>query len=150
MAVPVVEGSDEAKNLARAASQYRIADAYDINLFSNRKAIGAVRGGRVTLSIPFPQGKEGQRYLVLRQNGDGSINELSGVCRDGKVVFQTDHFSVFAVTSESGPVDPNRPTPTPGNAQTGDSNLPLWLAAGVTALGAGAAAEKLFRRKLRR
>ncbi len=149
-AVPVVEGSDEAKNLERAASQYRIQEAYDINLFSNRKAIGAVRGGRVTLSIPFPQGKEGQQYLVLRQNGDGSIDELSGVCREGQVVFQTDHFSVFAITSEGGSVDPNRPSPTPGNAQTGDSNLPLLFAAGGIALGAGIAASVFCRKKVLR
>lgn len=53
--------------------------------------------GLVRVSIPAPPGLDPHSCTVSRQEADGSWTELYCELRDGFLVFETDHFSLYAV-----------------------------------------------------
>ena len=70
--------------------------------------------GKATISVPFntalPEGKVAKVYYV---NGNDKT-DMNAVFADGKVTFETTHFSTFAVVFEdeqAAPVDPVNPDP---------------------------------------
>lgn len=126
---------DEFKVFKALAQGYNVLSVFDINLYDGSTKVRNVDGGNLVVSLPYPQGKAGVSYKVLRNNEDGTITELPAIFSNGIITFETNHFSKFAVAVTSGTVIPNdqpgtgttTPTPIPApseNPPTGDN----WFA----------------------
>ena len=80
--------------------------------------------GKATISVPFntavPEGKVAKVYYV---NGNDKT-DMNALFADGRVTFETTHFSTFAVVFEdeqAAPVDPVNPDPV--NPQPSDPEV---------------------------
>ncbi|MDR1631060.1 MAG: LPXTG cell wall anchor domain-containing protein [Oscillospiraceae bacterium] len=102
--------------------------------------------GKVLVSIPVPQGYDGSKCKVYRIEADGGKTDMNASLKSGRLEFEADHFSLYAVAqvkSGSGTTT----TTTTGNTgnisipKTGDDSkmtvyvaLMLLSVAGVVAL----------------
>lgn len=74
---------------------------YDISLVKDGETVQP--NGEVTVKIPVPETMDTARCKVYRQEADGTFTDMNAVYRDGYMVFTTDHFSVYLLTT----TDPN-------------------------------------------
>ena len=89
---------------------------YDLYLLENNLEIQP--DGTVTISVPVPKGYDKTACRIYQVGDDGSMNEVDAICKDGKLVFETEHVGVVAVTENAIAKAP----------KTGDgSNTILWL-----------------------
>lgn len=72
--------------------------------------------GRVTVKIPVPNGYDKDRCVVYRQETDGSWGILQAVVDGNYLVFETDHFSLYAIAEKKPRV------PSVDNPSTGDDH----------------------------
>lgn len=72
--------------------------------------------GRVTVKIPVPNGYDKDRCVVYRQETDGSWGILQAVVDGNYLVFETDHFSLYAIAEK------NPRVPSVDNPSTGDDH----------------------------
>ena len=70
------------------------AMVYDIELMLDGKAVQP--DGKVTVKLPVPDGVDGSQCKVYHVDGD-SKTDMNAVLSDGYLVFETDHFSVYAI-----------------------------------------------------
>ena len=68
--------------------------------------------GEVTVSIPVPAGKEGDKCKVYYIDSSGNKTDMNAKHENGYLVFKTDHFSFYSVeeieaTTKKGDVDNN-------------------------------------------
>lgn len=85
----------------------------DISLLDkNGKAVQP--NGTVTVKIPVPESFKGEDCKVYREESDGSYTDMKAKLENGYLVFDTDHFSKYVVTTEalSDDKDNNKPTGT--------------------------------------
>lgn len=75
--------------------------------------------GAVTVKIPVPSGMDGAVCKVYRAETDGSYTDMHAVLQDGYLVFTTDHFSEYVVTTDNLSEEP---TPQPGTLGDVDGN----------------------------
>lgn len=82
-----------------SASYTASAVAYDITL---KDANGNViqPNGNVTVTIPVPAGWNGNLVRVYRAEADGSYTDMNAAHQDGNLVFTTNHFSTYVVTTD--------------------------------------------------
>lgn len=83
--------------------------------------------GDVTVMIPLPEGWE--NASVSRRETDGTLTDMKTVCENGYIVFVTDHFSEYILTSSSKPAETTsaeteKPKETSANDGDNDSNMP--------------------------
>lgn len=69
--------------------------SYDINLLDTEN-VKVQPNGKVQISIPKPDGF-GDNLAVYRTEEDGSMTLLNSEVKDGKVIFTTDHFSLYTI-----------------------------------------------------
>lgn len=84
---------------------------FDISLLDkNGKAVQP--NGSVTVKIPVPEGFKDEDCKVYREESDGSYTDMKAKLENGYLVFDTDHFSKYVVTTEalSDDKDDNKPT----------------------------------------
>lgn len=112
---------------------------FDIFLLKNNEETQPK--GTITISIPVPDGYDGAGCKVYRINEDGSVTDMNAVLKDGYLVFETNHLSLYAVvqTALTGGTGANVIASGVTNAgaspQTGDvSDTALWLWMGGIAL----------------
>ena len=74
--------------------------SYDINLLDTEN-IKVQPSGKVQISIPKPDGF-GNNLAVYRTEEDGSMTLLNSEVKDGKVIFTTDHFSLYTIAEMDG------------------------------------------------
>ena len=80
---------------------------FDIKLMSNGEKVES--SATVTIKIPVPEGF-GSNLKILHQLENGKVEVLSHTIDDGKIVFQTNSFSLFAVVeTKSGTEEPEDP-----------------------------------------
>lgn len=98
---------------------------YDITLWHNGEIVQPKEGSTVSVHFPIPSGYDKERLAVFGVDGDLEIFNLS---IDGnEVVFETSHFSKYAIVeknAETIPVDPNTEkgeTAENAGVPTGDS-----------------------------
>ncbi len=70
---------------------------YEISLVKDGEEIQP--NGAVTVKIPVPSGMDGAACKVYRAETDGSYTDMHAVLQDGYLVFTTDHFSEYVVTT---------------------------------------------------
>ncbi len=68
---------------------------FDISLRYNNEAIQP--DGKITISIPVPAGFDGATCKVYHLETDGSLTEMNAVLKDGFLVFESDHLSLYAL-----------------------------------------------------
>ena len=87
---------------------------FDINLLKD--GIAVQPNGKVTVSIPVPQGYNGADCKIYRIETDGTKTDMNAKLENGFLVFETDHFSLYAVAQIN---EGN------GNPKTGDNSTPI-------------------------
>ncbi|MDE7281845.1 MAG: leucine-rich repeat protein, partial [Ruminiclostridium sp.] len=55
----------------------------------------------VTVKIPVPYGFDGEKCSVFRKEADGTYTNMEAYYLDGYLIFTTDHFSEYAVSTEN-------------------------------------------------
>lgn len=73
--------------------------SYNITLITNGKEVQP--NGSVTVRIPVPANMNGADCKVYRQEADGTYTDMNAVYQDGYMVFTTDHFSVYVLTTNN-------------------------------------------------
>ena len=68
---------------------------YDITILSGGQPVQPEE--EVTVTIDVPQGMQAEYCKVYRLEGDGSKTNMKATLIDGKLVFTTDHFSLYSV-----------------------------------------------------
>jgi LPXTG-motif cell wall-anchored protein len=125
---PIASGNTYDKAKAALKGKAEKFTLYDIFLLKNNEEIQP--DGSITLSVPVPNGYDGAKCRVYRVEADGSMTDMNAVFRDGRLVFNTDHLSLYAVAqavNDGGS----------GNPKTGDNAhtvLLSWLGA-ISLLG---------------
>lgn len=87
---------------------------YDITLTVNDEIVQPASA--VTVKIPVPETMDGAQCKVYRQEADGTYTDMQATYQDGYMVFTTDHFSTYVLTT----ADPNAPTYTLGDVNGDD------------------------------
>ena len=73
--------------------------SYNITLITNGKEVQP--NGSVTVRIPVPANMNGADCKVYRKEADGTYTDMNAVYQDGYMVFTTDHFSVYVLTTNN-------------------------------------------------
>ncbi|MDO4155126.1 MAG: leucine-rich repeat protein [Clostridia bacterium] len=92
------------------------AITYDITLTVNGEVVQPASA--VTVKIPAPATMDGAQCKVYRQETDETYTDMHATYQDGYMVFTTDHFGTYVLTT----ADPNVPTYTPGDVN-GDGKV---------------------------
>ncbi|RGU91670.1 hypothetical protein DWW31_13730 [Clostridium sp. AF15-17LB] len=115
----------------KAAPGFSIAGLYDVKLMKDGAAIQP--GGMVKVSLPLTDEMKAMTDLqVVYIDDNGNVTIIPSQIMDGKIIFITDHFSLYGVigkgeSAAAGPADLQEPGKD--SPQTGDSsNLPLMAA----------------------
>lgn len=91
---------------------------FDISMLVDGKTVQP--NGKVKVKIPVPQGFDPNECKVYYVNiKTGKIEEINSYCENGYIIFETDHFSYYAIVDESSkieeppvaddPVEPDEP-----------------------------------------
>ena len=83
---------------AKAALKEKNVDflLFDICLLKNNEEIKPE--GKVTVSIPAPEGYDGKTARIYHIDSSGALIDMNAELKDGCFVYETDHFSLFALT----------------------------------------------------
>ena len=73
---------------------------FDITLEKEGEAVQPEK--TVQVSIPVPEHMESKRCKVYHIADDGSVTDMNAQYKDGRMVFDTDHFSYYAVVEVEG------------------------------------------------
>lgn len=106
--------------------------AYDISLYSSSLGanISKLENGKFSVGIPVPDSLKGKSLTVFYIDSEGKTKEhIAKDIKDGVAYFETDHFSIYALTEKIATNDGNGATSsTPEIPKTGDnSNITLWI-----------------------
>lgn len=95
------ESFEKIKKLVEENVEAKKYTVYELNLFDANKAeINQLSGKiKVTLDVPFEVSK-GYTVKVYRVDGD-KLTECASTVKDGKITFETDHFSTYVFTEEA-------------------------------------------------
>ncbi|MGN0561983.1 MAG: leucine-rich repeat protein [Candidatus Fimenecus sp.] len=74
------------------------AITYDITLTVNGEI--AQPANAVTVKIPVPEAMDGAQCKVYRQETDGTYTDMHAIYQNGYMVFTTDHFSTYILTTQ--------------------------------------------------
>lgn len=98
--------------------------------------------GKVTVKIPIPSGMSGDLHVYWYNDADGTVTDMNAKQENGYLVFETTHFSYYAVAELSGksssgsgtssPNDTSSPASSSGaipNPDTGNDSFPFLTAA---------------------
>jgi len=86
---------DNAKLSVKLESSTENQIVYDITIKSGNEAVQPAVP--VTVTIDIPEGMQADRTRVYRLEEDGSKTNMKAVLKNGKLVFTTDHFSLYSV-----------------------------------------------------
>lgn len=124
--VELPQGSAIAVELAKAAKGYDILKTFDINLYDATTRIEKVEGGKIKVMIPF-NGTVGLEYVVLHYNKDRIAAVLPAIYLDGKIIFETDSFSAYAIAVKSEIISQNPITEVPQTGTASPTYVPAIL-----------------------
>lgn len=69
--------------------------------------------GAVTVSLPLPTGYDPTTTSVYYVTESGTVEKLDSKVENGYIIFETTHFSYYAIVDESSPIVTPEPTPQP-------------------------------------
>ncbi len=110
----------------------KLLSLFDINILSEGKKIQP--NGKVKISIPVTLTGNPENIRVYHVDDKGKLTLIPSIISSGKVTFETDHFSLFAIV-EGKVKEDIKPTVSP---QTGDSSgsifIPFLIASIIAAI----------------
>lgn len=71
---------------------------FDISLVKDGTAVQP--NGEVTVKIPVPEGMDGSVLKVYREEANGTFTDMNAYFTNGYMVFTTDHFSKYILSTE--------------------------------------------------
>lgn len=102
VAVKFAEGTipenTELKVEKRQSDEYSNATIYEIELVSGGKPVQPT--AKVSVRIPIPSGASGGDFRVYYRDENGKLTDMKAVVSGGYIVFTTDHFSEYILTTE--------------------------------------------------
>ena len=98
---------------------------FDINLLKDGAKVNP--NGKVTVSIPVPEGYTASACKIYRIESDGKKTDMDAKLENGFLVFETDHFSLYAVAQV-------KPVPETGDASNFSHYTFMALALGALML----------------
>lgn len=87
---------------------YSILKTFDITL-KNKNGVHVQPNGTVKVKLPLDWDKDGN-YKVYRVNDDGTLTDMEAYRQGSHMVFDSNHFSVYAIVDES-PEQPGNDSP---------------------------------------
>jgi len=91
---------------------FTMVATYELSLEKDGQKIQP--NGNITVKLPLPDGYNADTTAVYYIPDDGSYAErLETKCENGYVVFETNHFSKYAIVDESSKTDKPEPEPEP-------------------------------------
>jgi len=111
-----------------ALEQQEVHAVLNLEAYAGETQLTQFGGGTVTVGIPFtaPEGKQAEDYCVAHVADDGTITVMPTVYKDGKLVFETTHFSSYVILESAAIDSPN----------TGDSAVMTLVIAVIAMSGA--------------
>lgn len=107
--LPAIQALKASENISNEAG----AVIYSLELVdSNGQKIAF--SGTVTVRIPIPAGMSGNLHVFWFNPTDGSLHDMKATQENGYLVFQTTHFSNYAIAQFT--VSPNGGNPTGGTS----------------------------------
>ena len=94
-ALEVLPGNTEL--VVEKVSETTTGVSYNISLQKDGEEIQP--NGTVTVKIPVPETMDGNACKVYRQESDGSYTDMNAVYQDRYMIFTTDHFSRYILTT---------------------------------------------------
>lgn len=120
---------DIIKNFAGFGNQKNIV--FDISLV-NADGTKYNFDGSVTVSIDLPEGFNGSKSKVVYISEDGKTEDMKAKYVDGKMVFNTTHFSHYAIVEDASAGSPN--TGVISTASAGNAVVTVPVIGGIVAL----------------
>ncbi len=99
---------------------------YDISLVENGELVQPQGTAKVMIDIPKSL-QEGKNIAVYRADEDGNVVNMNGKTADGRITFETEHFSTYILAADDVPVE----LPKTEEGQTvvnGDTVVSEWAA----------------------
>lgn len=72
----------------------------DISILRGTEFVHQFPGG-VEVTLDIPAGYEEANTKVFRMEADGTATDMQEVCKDGKAVFVTNHFSTYVIAEQA-------------------------------------------------
>ena len=94
-----ISDSDVIEVVLDSDDPFVTAEMYNISFVKNDKEVQP--NGKVKVMIPVPEGMKGDTCNVYRQEANGSWTILSAHKEDNFIVFETEHFSLYAVVGST-------------------------------------------------
>ena len=115
--IRILKGANVENNIGKLVeiNNYKL---YDISLLNN--GVETQPDGTVTVNVPVPVGFEND-ITVLRENDDGTWEIIASEVIDGKIVFNVDHFCLFAFVENKIIVNFDIRNPSTTTISYGDS-----------------------------
>lgn len=82
----------------KTSAEYPDATVYDISLISDGNPVQP--SGKVSVRIPIPAGASRNDFRVYYKDENGKLTDMKAVVSGNYIVFTTDHFSEYIVTTE--------------------------------------------------
>lgn len=134
----------DAKNELNEEQQKIVGDrpVYNVTMMSGSEKITSFDGKTITISIPYElkENEDPDNIVVYYVKDDGTIEKMNCTYKNGKVSFETDHLSYFAISYEV-------PEPVPEEPADNDNTIYYVIAAVVVLLAIIAAAYFITKRK---
>lgn len=134
----------DAKNELNEEQQKIVGDrpVYNVTMMSGSEKITSFDGKTITISIPYElkENEDPDNIVVYYVKDDGTIEKMNCTYKDGKVSFETDHLSYFAISYEV-------PEPVPEEPADNDNTIYYVIAAVVVLLAIIAATYFITKRK---
>ncbi len=136
----------DAKNELNEEQQKIVGDrpVYNVTMMSGSEKITSFDGKTITISIPYElkENEDPDNIVVYYVKDDGTIEKMNCTYKDGKVSFETDHLSYFAISYEVPEPVPEEPA-----ASNNDNTIYYVIATVVVLLAIIAAAYFITKRK---
>ena len=100
---------DGAKLTVEAVADKTNENTFTYNICFKKGEEEVQPNGKVTVKIPVPEAIKDKTIYVYRVEEDGKYTDMNAKVEDGFVVFETDHFSEYLVTSEKHEKSDNSP-----------------------------------------
>ncbi|HEX3037792.1 MAG TPA: cadherin-like beta sandwich domain-containing protein [Oscillospiraceae bacterium] len=98
---------------------------YDLKLLDQNGNPITNFAGKIKVKIPIPAGMSGNLKVFWYNPANGTVTDMSATPENGYMVFETTHFSYYAIAQLAAPAQPNTTSPTgaqPGTASPISSN----------------------------
>ena len=77
--------------------KYNLESAAILNIYLEKDGEEVQPDGRIKVSIAVPENLDGSKCRVLHIDKDGKLTDMNAVYENGRLVFETDHFSLYTL-----------------------------------------------------